>query len=68
MLVLEVSHRTIYCYTRPVRFGEHRAMLRPRESHDLRILSASLEISPNANVRFMHDIFSNSIQVIDFER
>ncbi len=67
MSVLEVSHRTIYRYTRPVRFGEHRAMLRPRESHDLRILAASLETSPDASVRFMHDIFSNSIQVIDFE-
>lgn len=66
MSILEVSHRTVYRYRRPVRFGEHRAMFRPRDSHDLRILATELVVSPNATVRWMHDVFSNSITVLDF--
>ncbi len=67
MPVLEVCHTTVYRYRRPVRFGQHRAMFRPRDSHDLRILATSLEVSPRASVRWMHDIFSNSISVIEFK-
>ena len=35
MTLLEVHHTTVYRYARPVRLGPHRAMLRPRDSHDL---------------------------------
>lgn len=67
MSVLEVRHTTVYRYRRPVRFGLHRAMFRPRDSHDLLLLASSLEVSPRASVRWMHDIFSNSISIIEFE-
>ena len=33
----------IYRYRRPVTFNEHRAMFRPRDSHDLRVLDAPLD-------------------------
>ena len=42
-------------------------MFRPRESHDLRLLSAHLEITPQpANLRFVHDVFDNSVGVATF--
>ncbi len=67
MSILEVLHTTVYRYRRPVRFGEHRALFRPRDSHDLRVLAASLTIAPAATVRWVHDVFSNSISVINFK-
>ncbi len=66
MSILEVRHTTVYRYRRPVRFGEHRAMFRPRDSHDLRILDAELAVSPAASVRWVHDVFANSITVLTF--
>lgn len=64
--VLDVRHRTTYCYARPVSFGEHRMMLRPRDSHDLRVLSTSLVIEPAATTRWVHDVFGNSITLATF--
>jgi transglutaminase-like putative cysteine protease len=67
MKVLTVEHKTAYRYARPVRFGEHRLMFRPRDSHDLRLLDTSLAIAPPAEIRWMHDVFSNSIAIARFE-
>ncbi len=39
---LTVEHRTTYRYRRAVKFGVHRLMFRPRESHDLRLLDSRL--------------------------
>jgi transglutaminase-like putative cysteine protease len=66
MTILNVSHKTVYRYAKPVRFGEHRMMLRPRDSHDLRLLDTSLSISPAATVRWLHDAFGNSIAIAGF--
>lgn len=41
-------------------------MLRPRDSHDLRLLSATLSVEPAAQVRWLHDVFSNSVAVAAF--
>ena len=38
MPLLTIQHKTVYRYAHPVAFGEHRIMLRPRDSHDLRVL------------------------------
>jgi transglutaminase-like putative cysteine protease len=56
MRVLTVRHATTYRYARPVTFGPHRLMLRPRDSHDLRLAGAELTLSPPGNVRWMHDV------------
>ena len=64
---LAVRHDTVYRYARPVGFGEHRLMFRPRDSHDLRLVETSLTISPRAKVRWLHDVFSNSIAIASFE-
>ena len=42
-------------------------MFRPRDSHDLRLVETSLTISPRAEVRWLHDVFSNSIAMASFE-
>jgi Bacterial transglutaminase-like N-terminal region len=42
MTILTVRHITTYQYKQPVSFGEHRMMLRPRESHDQRLLESKL--------------------------
>ena len=60
---LTVKHLTTYRYAKPVRFGEHRMMIRPRDSHDLRLLDATLTISPQADVRWIYDVFGNSVAV-----
>jgi transglutaminase-like putative cysteine protease len=63
---LSISHTTVYRYARPVVFDEHRAMFRPRDSHDLRVLDSRLILSPAGDVRWIHDVFSNSITLITF--
>ena len=66
MTTIAVKHRTQYRYSTPVEFGEHRFMFRPRDSHDLRLIETSLVLSPPANVRWLHDVFGNSIATARF--
>jgi len=66
MPVVTIQHTTTYRYARPVHFGEHRLMFRPRDSHDLRLLETRLEIDPAASVRWYHDVFGNSIAIATF--
>ncbi|HVX75043.1 MAG TPA: transglutaminase family protein [Bradyrhizobium sp.] len=69
MPLLTIHHKTLYRYTHPVAFGEHRVMLRPRDSHDLRVLSSRLEIVPEpASLRWIHDVFGNSVAIATFDR
>jgi transglutaminase-like putative cysteine protease len=63
---LSVRHRTTYAYAAPVAFGDHRLMLRPRDSHDLRLVDATLVLSPPAELRWVHDVFGNSIAIARF--
>ena len=66
---LTVHHVTTYRYRQPVAFGEHRMMLRPREGHDQRLLSAELLITPPpSQLRWVHDVFGNSVAVAQFDR
>jgi transglutaminase-like putative cysteine protease len=66
MKPLTVRHTTYYRYARPVRFGPHRLMLRPRDSHDLRLVRTELAISPKAELRWLHDVFGNSVAIATF--
>ena len=45
MLTLTIKHITTYQYRQPVAFGEHRMMLRPRDSHDQSLIDASRVIN-----------------------
>jgi transglutaminase-like putative cysteine protease len=67
MKILTIRHETVYRYATAVRFGEHRLIFRPRDSHDLRLLETSLELSPPAKVRWIHDVHGNSIAIATFE-
>jgi transglutaminase-like putative cysteine protease len=68
MSLLTVRHVTVYRYSEPVGLGEHRMMFRPRESHDLTLLRTSLSIMPNpARLRWLHDVFDNSVAVAVFD-
>ena len=60
----DIVHTTIYSYGKPVSFGEHRVMFRPRDSHDLRVLATDLEVSPEAIVRMIQDPHSNSVALV----
>ena len=66
MTVLNVQHTTVYRYSRPVVLGDHRLMLRPRDSHDLRLIKTNLICSPPASLRWMHDVFGNSVAIASF--
>jgi len=64
---LTIRHVTTYRYRQPVAFGEHRMMLRPRDSHDQRVIKASLEISPEPrSLRFIQDAFGNHVGIARF--
>lgn len=67
MQVLSIVHRTEYTYRQPVRFGEHKLLFRPRDSHDMRLVDSRLTIRPASTVWWMHDVFSNSVAVARFE-
>jgi transglutaminase-like putative cysteine protease len=66
MKILTVHHATTYRYSQPVSFGIHRLMLRPRDSHDLRLVGAEITLSPPGEMRWMHDVFGNSVTIVDF--
>ena len=58
---LIVSHRTTYRYAEPVSFGPHRMMLRPRDSHEMRLISATLATSLPAEFAWTYDVFGNEV-------
>ena len=65
---LTVYHSTVYRYSEAVGLGEHRIMFRPRESYDLHLRSSQLTVSPApTNIRWMHDVFDNSIAIVNFD-
>ena len=68
MPLLTIHHKTEYRYNRPVAFGEHKVMLRPRDGHDLRVLDFQLDISPEPmSLHWIHDVFGNSVAIANFD-
>jgi transglutaminase-like putative cysteine protease len=67
MPVITVRHVTTYRYKQPVAFGEHRLMLRPRDSYDQKLLEARLKITPEpVDLRWLHDVFGNCVAIARF--
>lgn len=66
--VLEVEHITHYRYRRPVRFGEHRLMFRPRAGHDIQVFKAEVEVNVPVRIDWVLDTQSNSVTVITPEQ
>lgn len=68
MPLLNISHVTTYTYRQPVRFGEHRIMVRPRESFDQHLIAATLTIDPEPReIRWLQDVFGNSVAIATFD-
>lgn len=62
-----LRHTTTYRYASPVNFGRHRLMLRPRDSHEMRLHDATLSITPvPSQTIWQYDVFGNSIALVDF--
>jgi transglutaminase-like putative cysteine protease len=64
---IRILHDMAYHYRAPVRLGPHRAQMRPREGHDVKIVDGTIEIEPHAQVRWLRDILGNSIAVLTFD-
>jgi transglutaminase-like putative cysteine protease len=68
MAHLTVTHRTAYAYSRPVGLSPHRLMVRPQDSHDLRLNAATLTVEPPPAVtRWAHDVFGNSLCLLEWD-
>jgi transglutaminase-like putative cysteine protease len=64
---ISIVHSTEYSYSRPVGLTRHRLMLRPDDSHDLRLHHAALDIDPKPSlVHWTHDAFDNSICFLEW--
>lgn len=69
MPLLNLSHVTTYSYRQPVSFGEHRVLVRPRESYDQHLIDATLDIDPApSDLRWLQDVFGNSVAIATFNR
>jgi transglutaminase-like putative cysteine protease len=67
MTIFSVRHITAYRYAKPVGFGVHRVLFRPRDSYDQHLLSADLKISPEpSQVNWIHDVFGNCVTMVRF--
>jgi transglutaminase-like putative cysteine protease len=65
--LVTLKHLTHYLYGQPVALGEHRLMVRPRESFDQRLIEASLTIEPEpVELRWLHDVFGNAVAIASF--
>ncbi len=62
---LHIHHRTCYRYYRPVSFGAHQLMFRPRENQAVHIESFQLKISPAYHLRWMRDLHENNVGLLD---
>jgi transglutaminase-like putative cysteine protease len=62
-----ILHRTYYNFPADVRLEPHALRLRPRESHELRIESSTLAITPPATLRWHRDVEDNSVAIATFE-
>ena len=59
---LAIRHVAAYRYSERVTFRRHRLMFRPRDTHSLRLLDASLSIQPSPqHIRWAYDTFGNSV-------
>lgn len=61
MARLGIFHETRYSYARPVGFGAHRLLIRPRDSHAIRISDASLQTSLPGETRWTYDAVGNCV-------
>ena len=61
MARLTIRHETRYAYEKPVGFGPHRLLVRPRDSHATRVVQAALGFSPAGRTRWLYDAHGNCV-------
>jgi transglutaminase-like putative cysteine protease len=61
MARISIRHETVYNYEKPVRFAAHRLLVRPRDSHAIRVVETSLTLSPPGDTRWFYDALGNSV-------
>ena len=67
MARISIVHSTEYAYRNAVGLTRHRLMLRPDDSHDLRLHHAALDVDPKPSlVHWTHDAFDNSICFLEW--
>ena len=67
MARIRIVHATEYRYRNPVGLARHRLMLRPDDSHDLRLHDARLEVDPKPSlIHWTHDVYDNSIGFLEW--
>ena len=63
---LRIHHRTAYRYARDVILLPHRLLLCPRPGHELQLLANSLDVSPEAQLAWMQDVYGNVVTIAEF--
>ena len=64
---INIVHSTEYTYRNAVGLLRHCLMLRPDDSHDLRLHHAALAVDPEPSlVHWTHDVFDNSICLLEW--
>ncbi|MBU4498957.1 MAG: transglutaminase family protein, partial [Gammaproteobacteria bacterium] len=63
----KILHRTYYNFSGTVQLEPHALRLRPKEGHDLRIESSSLDLTPAATLRWHSDVEDNSVAIATFD-
>ena len=67
MPILSIKHVTSYRYLRPVAFGEHRMMLRPRDDDDQRLLQSEIgSLRSRGSLLGGRDRFGNYVAIAHF--
>ena len=69
MARISIVHSTEYSYRNAVGLTRHRLMLRPDDSHDLRLHNAALDVDPKPSlIHWTHDAFDNSICFLEWPK
>jgi len=63
----KITHHTWYNFSAVVQLEPHALRLRPREDHEVRIESSSLDITPPATLLWHRDVEGNSVAIASFE-
>jgi len=63
---LKIHHLTRYQYAETVTLLPHSMHLRPRDGHDIRVVTSKLDISPEFRISWKRDVYGNSVAVVTF--
>jgi len=65
-VLLNICHRALFQYARPVALRPHRIMTCPRGRYGLKLKKALLSTTPPASVEWTQDVFGNLIATAEF--